>query len=182
MDSGYRGATKLVLFDVDGVLTDGKLHISAQGELFKSFNAKDGVAVSLLRSHGILSGIVSGKSSPSLDFRSKQLSFDHSITGCRDKLIAVQNLCETLSIKPESVVFVGDDIMDLSVMKFCGSSYAPSDAHILVKRTADYLTTAKGGDGVAREVAEHILYSGGLSIEEAYSFLTNKWESHHVQQ
>lgn len=99
----YKGNIKLVRYDVDGVLTDGQLHISEAGEIFKSFNAKGGIAVALLKSHGILTGIVSGKRSLALEFRANQLSLDIKITGCHNKLSALGMACNDLSIDPSMV-------------------------------------------------------------------------------
>lgn len=178
----YKGPVKLVLFDVDGVLTDGQLHINDNGELFKSFNAKDGVAIALLKAHGILSGIISGKDSPALDFRAKQLALDIKITGCHNKLAALSQVCDKLLIDPSMIAFVGDDIIDLSIMQSCGFSYAPADAHSLIKKAASHVTIANGGFGVAREVAEHILSQGGLDTENAYAPLIKNWTDSYVQQ
>ncbi|MDP6189333.1 MAG: 3-deoxy-D-manno-octulosonate 8-phosphate phosphatase [Gammaproteobacteria bacterium] len=102
--------TRLVLFDVDGVLTDGTLWIGPQGEAFKGFNAKDGVAVALLKKYGLQVGIVSGKASAALDVRVEQLQFDVAITGCSDKLGAIQAWLADKDYGLESVVFVGDDV------------------------------------------------------------------------
>ena len=163
--------TRLVLFDVDGVLTDGTLWISAQGEMVKGFNAKDGVAVALLRKYGIATGIVSGKASAALDFRAAQLKFDVAITGCHDKLGAINEWLADKDYGLESVVFVGDDVIDVQIMQAVGSAYAPADAHALAVQAAGHVTQANGGRGVAREVAEHILLGQGLSLEGMYAGL-----------
>lgn len=163
--------TKLVLFDVDGVLTDGTLWIGKKGEKFKGFNAKDGVSVALLRKHGIASGVVSGKSSKPLDFRIEQLGFDVAITGCHDKLGAITEWLADKDYGLESVVFVGDDVIDVQIMQAVGFAYAPADAHELALVAADHVTQAVGGRGVAREVAEHILLGQGLSLVDMYDGL-----------
>lgn len=182
MAARYQGPVRLVLFDVDGVLTDGTLHIGADGEVLKSFNAKDGVAIALLRAHGIRSGIISGKASPSLDYRARQLKFDFVITGCQDKLSAYLNLKREFGFEDKQIVFVGDDVIDLPVMQRVGISYAPADAHSLVLCRASYVTNAAGGQGVAREVAEHLLILGGLGLNDAYQSLLNEWSHHNAQQ
>ncbi|MNZ36691.1 3-deoxy-D-manno-octulosonate 8-phosphate phosphatase KdsC [compost metagenome] len=182
MADTYSGPIRLVLFDVDGVLTDGSLHIGTDGEIFKSFNAKDGVAVALLRAHGIRSGIISGKASPALDYRARQLKLDLAVTGCHDKLTAYADLKRELGLKDEQVVFVGDDVIDLPVMMQVGLSYAPADAHSLVLRQANHVTHASGGQGVAREVAEHLLQLGGLDLDAAYQPLLAEWNQHAAQQ
>ncbi|WP_226662959.1 KdsC family phosphatase [Microbulbifer aggregans] len=175
MRDKYTGI-QLVLFDVDGVLTDGGLNITSEGEIYKQFNVKDGVAIALLKAHGIRTGVVSGKQSAALDYRCKQLALDVIITGCSDKLSAAQRLVSEMNIAPSQIVFVGDDIIDLSVMDFVGVSYSPADGHVLAKRRADIILECPGGAGVAREVAEHILFSRGLSLEEMYQPLLIKDE------
>lgn len=182
MTKAYQGPIRLVLYDVDGVLTDGSLHIGAHGEEVKSFNAKDGVAVALLKAHGIRSGIISGKASAALDYRASQLKLDLAITGCNDKLTAYTNLKRELELSDEQIVFVGDDVIDLPVMMRVAFSYAPADAHELVLQQASKITCAKGGEGVAREVAEHLLRQGGLDLQAAYHPLLEKWSQHEPQQ
>lgn len=169
MISTYQGSVALVLFDVDGVLTDGKLLIGSDGEAYKSFNVKDGVAVSLLRAHNIRCGIISGKSSPSLDYRIRELKFDLSVTNCKDKLKAYSEIKTNHRLNDSQIVFVGDDIIDLPVMNATEICYAPSDAHPLILRAASFVTSCIGGSGVAREVAEHILAKGSLTLEAMYA-------------
>jgi len=169
-------AIRLVLFDVDGVLTDGTLYIGPDGELFKAFNAKDGVAISLLKKHGIQVGIISGKASKALDFRVKQLGIDHAITGCSDKLSALNSLIAKTNFKLDQIAFVGDDIIDIAVMKKVALSIAPSDAHQLAIDAAYFVSLAKGGEGVARESAEYILKNAGLSLEEMYAYQVDQCE------
>ena len=182
MANAYQGPIRLVLFDVDGVLTDGSLHIGSDGEVVKSFNAKDGVAVALLRAHGIRSGIISGKASPALDYRARQLKLDLVVTGCHDKLSAYTDLKSDHGLADEQIVFVGDDVIDLPVIQQVGISYAPADAHSLVLRQASHITRASGGQGVAREVAEHLLLLGGLSLDAAYQPLLAQWSRQDAQQ
>lgn len=182
MADTYNGPIRLVLFDVDGVLTDGALHIGADGEVLKSFNAKDGVAVALLRAHGIRSGIISGKASPALDYRARQLKLDLAVTGCHDKLSAYSDLKRELGLDDAQIVFVGDDVIDLPVMQQVGLSYAPADAHSLVLHQASHVTRSSGGQGVAREVAEHLLQLGGINLDAAYRPLLSEWSQHAAQQ
>ena len=104
---------RLVLFDVDGVLTDGSLYIGPDGEICKSFNAKDGVAIALLKKFQIKAGVISGKSSKALDFRIKELRFDYAITGCSDKLVALSEIMKCANLTSDQIAFVGDDIIDI---------------------------------------------------------------------
>ena len=164
---------RLVLFDVDGVLTDGSLFIGADGEIFKSFSAKDGVAIALLHKHGIEVGVISGKTSRALDFRIKQLDIDYAITGCNNKLAGLNKIMQSASLNLDQVAFVGDDIIDIPVMEKVNLAIAPSDAHELAISCANHVTAAKGGGGVARECAEFILKRAGFSIKEMYSGLVD---------
>ncbi|AXF25410.1 3-deoxy-D-manno-octulosonate 8-phosphate phosphatase [Burkholderia pyrrocinia] len=178
----YRGAVRLVLFDVDGVLTDGLLHMTAEGEFMKSFHVRDGVAVALLRAHGIRSGILSGKHSGALACRAAQLGVDVLVTGCDDKAAGYEDIKARQQCDDSEIAYVGDDVNDLAVIERVGVSYAPADAHHLVRACVDHVASTAGGRGVAREVAEHLLIRAGLSLDDAYRPLLEQWRSHHVVQ
>ncbi|MGF1740553.1 HAD-IIIA family hydrolase [Vibrio profundum] len=165
---------ELVLFDVDGVMTDGSIYIDAHGESFKKFNVKDGLAIELLRSHNIKTGVVSGKASQALAERCEKLGFDYIITGCKNKLPRVEKICVELGITLQQVAFVGDDVLDLPVMQRCGTSFAPSDAHDLVLQNTQRITKAAGGAGVIREVADTLLLERCGSLKAIYDVLLNK--------
>ena len=182
MDARYRGTIKLVLFDVDGVLTDGTLLIDGQGEQAKPFNVRDGLAIGLLRAHGILSGVLSGRTSAALDFRVRQLGFDVAVTGRLDKREAYAAIKREHALEDAQVAYVGDDVVDLPLAGMVGRFYAPADAHALVLAKADHVVATAGGRGVAREVAEHVLLSGGLDLEQAYRPLIGHWDVHHAAQ
>lgn len=172
---------ELILFDVDGVMTDGSIYIDKNGESFKKFNVKDGLAIELLRSHNIKTGVVSGKASEALTLRSEKLGFDFIVTGCKNKLPRVNAICAELNIGLDKVAFVGDDVLDLPVMKKCGASFAPSDAHELVLRYAQYVTKAAGGSGVVREIADIILLERFDNLDAVYNVLLEKIISDDVQ-
>ena len=178
----YDGPIRLVLFDVDGVLTDGSLVFDGAGEALKIFHVRDGLAVSLLRAHGIRTGVLSGKESDPLDFRVRQLNFDVAMTGRLDKADALESICHQEGMDRMAVAYAGDDVVDLPLAGIVGRFYAPSDAHPLVLRRADHVLQAHGGRGAAREMAEHVLMSGGLSLEQAYEPLLNQWERFDVVQ
>jgi len=163
----------LVLFDVDGVLTDGSIYTNEYGEMFKQFNVKDGLAIELLHSHGIKTGIVSGKCSEALKSRAKSLGFNYQITGVKNKLPAVEEICKELSISLSNVAFIGDDILDIPVMDKCGLSACPNDAHELVFLSSTWILRQCGGQGVAREFSDKLLLSKGLTLIEAYRPLIN---------
>ncbi len=158
---------KLVVFDVDGVLTDGTLSYSAQGEEVKHFNVKDGVGIKLLNTYGIITAVISAKDSPPLHKRINDLAIPHFYPGCSDKWARLSELMTTLDINAEQVCYVGDDVIDLKVMKRIGLSITPADGFWLVKKHSDLITEAAGGKGVAREVADIVLGSR-MPLEDAY--------------
>jgi 3-deoxy-D-manno-octulosonate 8-phosphate phosphatase (KDO 8-P phosphatase) len=116
-------------------------------------------------------GVIPGKASKALDYRIRQLNFDFSITGCNDKLNALDKIMKSSSLNPRQIAFAGDDIIDIPIMKKVVLGIASSDAHQLVIDCANHVTQSKGGDGVAKETAEFILSNAGLSLIEMYTWL-----------
>ncbi len=173
-------AVKLVIFDVDGVLTDGMLNYGPEGELFKQFNVKDGVGIKLLQQQGINVAVITAKDSRPLSQRMKDLSVQHFYPGCSDKNRAYSELRDILSLNDDQVAYVGDDVIDLPVMSQVGVSIAVQDAHAFVKKTADYITLAEGGQGVAREVADLIL-GAQFNLEQLYSHMAKGQKGKIVQ-
>ncbi|CAV17248.1 KdsC family phosphatase [Vibrio atlanticus] len=166
---------KMVLLDVDGVMTDGSIYINQDGEFFKSFNVKDGLAVELLRSHNILVGIISGKASAALDTRCQQLGFDEIITGCKNKLPALIDICSKYKITSEQISFLGDDVLDIPIFEKVGLSAAPIDAHKLAIDSADWVSSLKGGEGMVREFVDLLLVTQlDKPLKEVYEPLLNK--------
>ncbi|MAD46681.1 MAG: 3-deoxy-manno-octulosonate-8-phosphatase [Oceanospirillaceae bacterium] len=168
-DSGHEKARaiKMVVFDVDGVLTDGTLSYAADGEQVKHFNVKDGVGIKLLQTYDIATAIISAKDSAPLAKRARDLGIRHFFPGSKDKWAVLSELMTQLNMDAAEVCYVGDDVIDLKVMKRVGFAVAPADAFWMVKNHADMITTAEGGKGVAREVADVILGSR-MALEEAY--------------
>lgn len=173
MAADLRADIELMLFDVDGVLTDGTLLIGPDGEALKPFNVRDGVAMGLLRQHGIKSGVLSAKSSQPLVTRAAELRMDVVKIGFSHKLAAIDQISEEWGIAPERIGFVGDDIIDIPVMRKVGVSYAPADAHPLALKAAEFTTRSLGGRGVAREIAEDLLAARGLSLADMYAHMLN---------
>ncbi len=158
---------KLVVFDVDGVLTDGRLLYSEQGESIKCFNVKDGVAMKLLPKWGIQVAVITAKDSAPLRLRMKDLNVEHFYPGCHNKAEAFDDLISRLGIGPTEASYIGDDVIDLQVMPKVGVALCPADAHILVQRHCPIVLNKSAGEGVAREVADMVLASR-MSLEEAY--------------
>lgn len=148
---------KLFLTDCDGCLTDGGMYYSELGDELKKFNTKDGVAFGLLREAGVLTGVVTGEDRELNKRRCEKLKIDVLASGCRDKKSCIIRLCDEYNIVPEEVVFVGDDLLDVEALKMVGFGCCPADASEAAKAAAKYVTKAKGGEGVIREVVEIIL-------------------------
>lgn len=148
---------KLLILDVDGVLTDGMLNYGMDGEMFKQFNVKDGVGIKLLQQQGIDIAVITAKDSKPLTQRMNDLSVQYFYPACHNKILAFNELLTLLSLNKEQVAYIGDDVIDLQVMEQVGLSIAVYDAHNFVKKSADYISQASGGQGVAREIADLIL-------------------------
>ena len=148
---------KLVITDVDGVLTNGGLYYSDQGLVMKKFNVKDGIATRRLRENGLECGIISSDGAEIIEARNKRLKMDFLITGIWEKLDKLKEICEEKNLKFENVAYLGDDINDLDIIKKVGFSAAPSDAIDSVLEAVDYVCKKRGGDGVFREFAELII-------------------------
>ena len=148
---------KLVVFDVDGVLTDGRLYYGPEGESLKCFHVRDGVGIKMLQNHGIPVAVISAKDSPALAARMKDLGVRFFRPGSKEKLGDLSLIMGELGITLKQVAYVGDDMVDVPVMEKAGVAIAPADAYPLAKKKAHWVTDSKGGEGVAREVADTIL-------------------------
>ncbi len=148
---------RLVLFDVDGVLTDGSLIMGDDGQEYKAFNAKDGHGMKMLQASGVEIGIISARHSRVVALRMESLGIKHVYQGQRDKLKAFSDLQEKLKLQAEQIAYVGDDLLDLCIMRKVGLSVAVNDATPAVVQQADWQTTSPGGRGAAREVCEMIM-------------------------
>lgn len=148
---------KMFLTDCDGCLTDGGMYYSENGDELKKFNTKDGMGFSFLRKKGIITGIVTGENVQLNLRRAEKLKLDVLESGCTDKLATVKKLCEKYQISLDEVAYVGDDVNDLEVIQSVGFGCCPANAVSAVRRAAKYVTAAKGGEGVIREVIELLL-------------------------
>lgn len=148
---------KMFLTDCDGCLTDGGMYYSEHGDEQKKFNTRDGMGFALLRNKGIVTGIVTSENVDLNRRRAQKLKLDVLEAGCKDKVAAVKTLCEKYNISLENVAYIGDDINDLDVIKMVGYGCCPADAMPQVRDAAKYVTKAKGGEGVIREVVEAII-------------------------
>lgn len=173
---------EMVLLDVDGVMTNGAIYMSSIGETLKCFNVKDGLAIELLRSHGIKTGVISGKASEALSKRCEQLGFDVVITGCKNKLPKIAIISEEYGILPSSMAFCGDDVLDLPVFNKVGLSACPADAHKLAIEAADWVMSSKGGQGMVREFVDKLLVEKtGETLAKIYEPLLSKIQADIVE-
>ncbi|MBE6924272.1 MAG: N-acylneuraminate cytidylyltransferase [Ruminococcaceae bacterium] len=148
---------KMFLTDCDGCLTDAGMYYSERGDEMKKFNTKDGMGFGLLRQAGIVTGILTSEDVELNRRRAAKLKLDILESGCKDKVAVLERICAERGIAPENVAYIGDDINDLGVISMVGYGCAPADAMESVKAVAKYVTAAKGGEGVIREVVEKIL-------------------------
>jgi 3-deoxy-D-manno-octulosonate 8-phosphate phosphatase (KDO 8-P phosphatase) len=152
---------RLVIFDVDGVLTDGSLIMGDDGQEYKAFNAKDGHGMKMLLASGVEIGIISARNSMVVTNRMQSLGINHVYQGQRDKLVAFTDLKKKLNLHPEQIAYVGDDLLDLCIMREVGLPIAVQDATKEVVKLSDIQTTSPGGKGAAREVCEMIMQAHG---------------------
>lgn len=150
---------KLALFDVDGVLTDGTLHYSADGEQLKVFHALDGHGLKMLQMAGIDVGVISARSSGALQRRLDDLKIKHCYLGVDNKLAVFNNLISDLELAKEQCAFSGDDVIDLAVMQQCGLKFSVQNGHFIVRNIADWVAPLTGGNGAVRAICDVLLYS-----------------------
>ena len=153
---------QMVVFDVDGVFTDGRIWINHLGEETKSFHVRDGHGVRMLIHYGVQVAVLSGRESKAVNTRMQELGVTDVLQGQIDKRCAFNELVNSKNLPAERVAFVGDDIVDVPAMQLAGLSFAVADAHEWVKSHADHITLELGGHGAVREVCELILDSKGL--------------------
>ena len=154
-------AIKLVIFDVDGVMTDGGLTIGDDGQEYKTFNTQDGLGMKLLKASGIQLAIITGRTSNVVKQRSESTGVAHFYQGVDDKLAAFNDLITKLNITAEQTAFMGDDVVDMPPMLRCGLAVSVPAAPQSVKARAHYVTQKEGGRGAVRELCELIMQAQG---------------------
>jgi 3-deoxy-D-manno-octulosonate 8-phosphate phosphatase (KDO 8-P phosphatase) len=153
---------KLLVLDVDGVLTDGSIIVNADGSESKAFSTLDGHGIRMAKRAGLKVALLSGRSCLPVEHRAKQLNIDHCLQDCHDKLPALKDLLAKMGLQPDEVAFVGDDLPDLPVIRYVGFAAAVANADEKVKEKAHFVTDRKGGSGAVREVIDYILKETGL--------------------
>ena len=152
---------RLMIFDVDGVLTDGRLWYGPDGESFKVFHAADGHGLKMLAASGVHIALLSGRRSAAVERRGAELGIAHVLQGIEDKRPAFERLLAQVGVSAEAAGFMGDELVDLPVMTRCGFACAPPEAPAFVRRHAHYLTRAPAGGGAVRELCELLMQAQG---------------------
>ena len=162
---------RLVIFDVDGVLTDGSLFLGDDGQEYKAFNSRDGHGIKMLKKHGTEVAIITGRTSQVVEHRMANLGIEHLYQGKLDKLPAYEELAAKLGIPASETAYVGDDVVDLPVMRRVGLAIAVQDAHPLVRAHSHWQTPSPGGRGAARDVCELLMEAKGVLQDELNRYL-----------
>lgn len=149
---------KLLVMDVDGTLTDGRIYIGAEGEVMKAFDVKDGYGIVQLRKQGVLPVIITGRKSDIVKCRAEELGITELYQGVTEKLKKLKEVGEKYSCTPDEIAYIGDDMNDLECIQYCGVTACPADAIDDVKDMVGYVCENKGGRGALREFCDYIKY------------------------
>lgn len=152
---------RLIAFDVDGVMTDGGLYFSDSGEEFKRFNSLDGQGLKMLRASGVEIAIITGRTSRCVEARAKNLGITHVFQGVEHKLEAMVDLLNKLKLSRDAAAYMGDDVVDLTVMRHVGLAISVPESPLLVREHSHYVTQRGGGHGAVREACELIMSAQG---------------------
>ena len=145
---------RLLVMDVDGVMTDGKITYSSDGQELKSFNIKDGLGIKRAQASGIETAIITGRTSPMVERRARELGIAHLVQGREDKLAALSDLVDQMNLSLDQVAYIGDDLPDLTAIESVRLGACPADAATEVKSKANWVSTRGGGDGCVRELCD----------------------------
>lgn len=165
------GRIRVVLLDVDGVLTDGCIHMGSRGDDARGFHSRDGLGIRLGQQAGLIFGIVSGRSSEVVTGRASELDITEIHQGVRDKIACLDGILARLEVDDDAVCYIGDDLVDVPVMRRVGLAAAPSDAGPEAREAADYVAASAGGRGAVREVVDVLLRASGKWKEVTERYL-----------
>lgn len=165
----------MLILDVDGVMTDGKIIMDGEGRELKSFNVLDGHGLVMIQRHGIHAGILTGRTSAVVEHRARDLKITEVYQGALNKKETFGQILQKNHLTPEGIAYLGDDIVDIPVLKMVGFAAVVADAQELVKKTAHYITRNKGGDGAVREICDMLLLAQGYWPEVAARYDFTEW-------
>ena len=163
---------RLLVLDVDGVLTDGTLYYSSGGEELKAFNIQDGLGIKLLQASGVPVAIITGRQSRALELRAENLGVQHLYQGVQEKLPAFSDLLTRLALAPTAAACMGDDLPDVQLMRRCGLAITVPEAPAVVLDHAHYVTRRPGGHGAVRELCELLMDAQGTLALQVGPYLT----------
>jgi 3-deoxy-D-manno-octulosonate 8-phosphate phosphatase (KDO 8-P phosphatase) len=158
---------RMLILDVDGVMTDGKIIMDSEGRELKNFNVRDGHGLKMIQRHGIEVAILTGRSSTVVEHRARDLKISEVYQGALNKKEIFRQILQKNLLSPDQIAYMGDDLVDIPVLKAAGFSATVADALELVKKIVDHVTAGKGGDGAVREICEMLLAAQGFWPEEA---------------
>lgn len=168
---------RCLVLDVDGVLTKGEITYTSSGEELKTFHAKDGMGLAIAHAMGLQTAIITGRTSPIVERRAKELKISHVQMGSHNKSAGLQVVLDTLQVEPQEVAYMGDDLNDLGVMSRVGLAMTPQDGVPEIKDIAHYICQANGGEGAVREAVEYILKREGLWEEAVRKYREESYQT-----
>jgi 3-deoxy-D-manno-octulosonate 8-phosphate phosphatase (KDO 8-P phosphatase) len=152
---------RLLILDVDGVLTDGRLYFGPRGEMLKAFHVRDGLGIKQLSRAGVEIAVITGRNSPAVAHRCRELGIERVVQGADDKLAVFNRMRAELDLPASTCACIGDDLPDVPVMQEVGLAFAVADAHPVARNAAHYVTSLPGGQGAVREVCDRLVASKG---------------------
>jgi 3-deoxy-D-manno-octulosonate 8-phosphate phosphatase, yrbI family len=170
-------AIRCLVLDVDGVLTKGEIVYTSSGEEIKAFHAKDGLGLALAHRMGLQTAIITGRTSPMVERRAKELRISHIQMGSHNKSAGLQDLLHTLDLEAHEIAYMGDDLNDLGIMSKVGLAMTPLDGAPEIKEVAHHICQAKGGEGAVREAVEYILKQEGLWEDAVRSYREESYQA-----
>ena len=168
---------RCLVLDVDGVLTKGEITYTSSGEELKTFHAKDGMGLAIAHAMGLQTAIITGRTSPIVERRAKELNISHIQMGSHNKSVGLQVVLDTLQLEAHEVAYMGDDLNDLGVMSRVGLAMTPQDGVAEIKDIAHYICQANGGEGAVREAVEYILKREGLWEEAVRKYREETYQA-----
>ncbi len=168
---------RCLVLDVDGVLTKGDITYTSSGEELKTFHAKDGMGLAIAHAMGLQTAIITGRTSPVVERRAKELKISHVQMGSHNKSAGLQVVLDTLQVQAQEVAYMGDDLNDLGVMSRVGLAMTPQDGVPEIKDIAHYICRANGGQGAVREAVEYILKREGLWEEAVRKYREETYQA-----